>query len=217
MAKLALKGGTPVRTKPYPSWPRSGPEEKRWLDKVLKSDRWFAGLQGDDPEALGRVKVQFPELAETVSWWAPVLAPGGGQDRGLFTLPEVGDQVVVGFEHDDTRFPIVLGSTFNQSDTPPAGAVTGGQVVRRIWKSRNGHFVEMVDDDPGSVSLVMGDAEPQLVLAKAESTLIGEEKLVITAQEIEVRADQKLVLEAPSVEITGSQGVKIDGARIELG
>ena len=53
MAKLALNGGTPIRTKPYPGWPRSGPEEKRWLDKVLKSDRWFAGLQGDDPEALG--------------------------------------------------------------------------------------------------------------------------------------------------------------------
>ena len=53
MANLALKGGTPVRTKPYPGWPRGGAEEKRWLDKVLQSGRWFAGLQGDDPEALG--------------------------------------------------------------------------------------------------------------------------------------------------------------------
>jgi len=53
MAKLALNGGPPVRTKPYPDWPRGGVEEKQWLDKVLKSDRWFAGLQGDDPEALG--------------------------------------------------------------------------------------------------------------------------------------------------------------------
>jgi dTDP-4-amino-4,6-dideoxygalactose transaminase len=53
MAKLALKGGTAVRTKPYPSWPRGGYEEKHWLDKVLQSGRWFAGLQGDDAEALG--------------------------------------------------------------------------------------------------------------------------------------------------------------------
>jgi dTDP-4-amino-4,6-dideoxygalactose transaminase len=53
MVKLALNGGTPVRAKPYPGWPRGGVEEKQWLDKVLKSDRWFAGLQGDDPEALG--------------------------------------------------------------------------------------------------------------------------------------------------------------------
>ena len=53
MANLALNGGTAVRTKTYPSWPRGGYKEKQWLDKVLKSDRWFAGLQGDDPEALG--------------------------------------------------------------------------------------------------------------------------------------------------------------------
>ena len=53
MANLAFNGGSAVRTKPYPAWPRSGDEEKQWLDKVLKSGRWFAGLQGDDPEALG--------------------------------------------------------------------------------------------------------------------------------------------------------------------
>jgi dTDP-4-amino-4,6-dideoxygalactose transaminase len=41
------------RTNPYPDWPRGGDEEKQWLDKVLKSNCWFAGLQGDDPEALG--------------------------------------------------------------------------------------------------------------------------------------------------------------------
>jgi len=53
MAKLALNGAAAVRTKLYPGWPRGGDEEKQWLDKVLKSSRWFAGLQGDDPEALG--------------------------------------------------------------------------------------------------------------------------------------------------------------------
>jgi dTDP-4-amino-4,6-dideoxygalactose transaminase len=53
MAKLALNGAAAVRTNPYPDWPRGGDEEKQWLDKVLKSNCWFAGLQGDDPEALG--------------------------------------------------------------------------------------------------------------------------------------------------------------------
>jgi len=53
MAKLALNGAAAVRTKPYPRWPGGGVEEKQWLDKVLNSNRWFAGLQGDDPEALG--------------------------------------------------------------------------------------------------------------------------------------------------------------------
>ena len=57
MAKLALLGGTPVRTKPYPEWPHGGPEESVWLKKVLDSQRWFAGLQGDDPEAFENPEV----------------------------------------------------------------------------------------------------------------------------------------------------------------
>ena len=53
MANLALYGGTPVRSQPYPSWPQAGPEETLWLEKVLSSGRWFAGPRGDDPYALG--------------------------------------------------------------------------------------------------------------------------------------------------------------------
>ena len=53
MAKLAVNGAAAVRTKPYPGWPQGGASEKRWLDKVIQSGRWFAGLQGDDPSALG--------------------------------------------------------------------------------------------------------------------------------------------------------------------
>jgi dTDP-4-amino-4,6-dideoxygalactose transaminase len=53
MAQLALRGGPPVRTTAYPSWPRAGAEERKWLDVVLSGSRWFAGLQGDDPEAVG--------------------------------------------------------------------------------------------------------------------------------------------------------------------
>ena len=53
MAKLAIRGGRPVRTKPFPSWPQGGMEERDWIEKVLKGHRWFAGLQGADPESLG--------------------------------------------------------------------------------------------------------------------------------------------------------------------
>lgn len=53
MAKLAINGGSAVRTTPFPIWPIAGDEENSWLQKVLAGDRWFAGLQGDDPDTLG--------------------------------------------------------------------------------------------------------------------------------------------------------------------
>ena len=53
MAQLAVQGGSPVRTEPYPSWPIGGAGERAWLERVLASHRWFAGLQADDPDAAG--------------------------------------------------------------------------------------------------------------------------------------------------------------------
>lgn len=41
MAKLALLGGSPVRTKPFPSWPQPGPEEEAGVLEVLRSGKWF--------------------------------------------------------------------------------------------------------------------------------------------------------------------------------
>jgi dTDP-4-amino-4,6-dideoxygalactose transaminase len=40
MAGLAIKGGEPVRTDPFPPWPQFGPEEKTALDAVLESRQW---------------------------------------------------------------------------------------------------------------------------------------------------------------------------------
>jgi dTDP-4-amino-4,6-dideoxygalactose transaminase len=53
MSNLALYGGSPVRTRPFPGWPQGGEEELVRLRAVLAGNRWFAGPRGDDPEALG--------------------------------------------------------------------------------------------------------------------------------------------------------------------
>ena len=46
------------------------------------------------------------------SWWAPVVSPNAGKDRGQLMVPQVEDSVLVGFEQGDVRFPYVLGSVF---------------------------------------------------------------------------------------------------------
>jgi phage protein D len=72
-----------------------------------------------DPDGMGRVKVKFPSLSDTVeSAWARVATPSAGKDRGLLMLPVVNEEVIVGFEQGDTRRPYVLGSLFNGKDKP---------------------------------------------------------------------------------------------------
>ena len=67
------------------------------------------------PDGAYRVKVKFPSLPQDASsTWARVSAPNGPQSTGLYTLPEVGDEVLVAFVHGDIRHPIVLGTLWNK-------------------------------------------------------------------------------------------------------
>lgn len=74
-----------------------------------------------DPEAAGRIKVKFPWLSREVETWARVSLPLGGNRTGLWALPEVNDEVVVGFEHGDVDRPIVIGSLWNGGNPPTSG------------------------------------------------------------------------------------------------
>src|SRR5215510_8357680 len=40
MGKLAIDGGTPVRTKPFPGWPRYDEAERRGLLRALERGMW---------------------------------------------------------------------------------------------------------------------------------------------------------------------------------
>jgi phage protein D/phage baseplate assembly protein gpV len=172
----------------------------------------------DDAEHLGRVKVKFPTLTEDdESAWARLVGPGGGPKRGLQCLPEVGDEVLVGFELDDKRRPLVLGGLWSREDPPPdPEAVKDGKTQVRVWRSRNGHRLELRDENTGAANLDLGDAECFLHLAKAESGLHGEQKLVVEAQEVEIRATRKLTLGAPQIEINADGQLTLTGKLIKL-
>ncbi|NET49182.1 MAG: VgrG-related protein [Merismopedia sp. SIO2A8] len=107
----------------------------------------------NDPEGWGRVRVQLPTLTEDhESNWARVVAIGAGPSRGLDCLPEVDDEVLVGFEHGDIRRPYVIGNVWNGQDAPPekvTDTVVDGKVRLRTLQTRTGHQVQFVEEDKG--------------------------------------------------------------------
>lgn len=172
----------------------------------------------DDPEKLGRVRVTFPTLSDQdESAWARIVTPGGGPQRGLQWLPEVDDEVLVGFELDDLTRPLVLGGLWNRKDQPPApGAPSGGKVDERILASRRDSRLTFTDDPTPSVSLSLGGASCLLKLEKSESSLTGEQKLVISASQIEIRAKSKLTLAGAQVDVTATGPLTQSGKPIKL-
>jgi uncharacterized protein involved in type VI secretion and phage assembly len=109
-----------------------------------------------DPEGLGKVKVKFPWLSQTEeSHWARVLTPMAGDNRGIYFLPEVGDEVLVAFEQGDMAFPYILGSLWNGKDKPPAKN-DDGKNNQRVIKSRSGHQI-ILDDTEGKEQIIIQD------------------------------------------------------------
>ena len=98
---------------------RTGLLTENLVPSQEREQRWFGVVIGvvtntDDPEDVGRVKVKFPWLSEDVeSNWCRVLGIGAGNKAGFYVMPEVGDEVVVSFEHGSISFPVVLGGLWN--------------------------------------------------------------------------------------------------------
>jgi phage baseplate assembly protein V len=105
-----------------------------------------------DPDQQGRVQLSFPFLGgQNQSTWAPVATLMAGGGRGSWFMPEVGDEVLVAFDHGDFDHPFVVGFLWNGQDQPPASDITPS--VRRL-QTVSGHKVDF-DDRDGSQKITI--------------------------------------------------------------
>lgn len=161
-----------------------------------------------DPDELGRVRVSFPWFSDDdESEWARVASLMAGNDRGMFFLPEVDDEVLVAFEQGDIRRPYIIGSLWNGVDVVPAEFSNDGENNVRLIKSRSGHLIKL-DDTDGSEKIEIIDKAGTnlLVIDTAENTI------TITAdKDIVLSAPQgKISLNAQDVEIISSAATKVE-------
>ena len=107
-----------------------------------------------DPNDWGRVKVMFPTLTDKhASHWARLVALGAGSMRGCHWVPEINDEVLVGFEHGDIHRPYVIGGVWNGKDAPSekiSDSLKSGKVRLRTLKSRTNHILQFVEEDSGT-------------------------------------------------------------------
>lgn len=141
------------------------------------ADRVYGAVVGvvssiDDPDSQGRVRLQFPWLKEDVeSRWARVVAFMAGGDRGAVFRPEVGDEVLVLFEHGDLRFPYVVGALWNGRDAMPSQRGADADNDIRLIKSRSGHTI-VFDDTSGSEKITVSDQSGNSVELSSSGVVI---------------------------------------------
>jgi len=98
-----------------------------------------------DEEGMGRVKVSYPwREGSQESYWARIATLAAGAHRGVFWLPEVGDEVLLAFDKGDIHHPFILGALWNGQDRPP-DTNADGENNTKLTRSRCGHQITMFD------------------------------------------------------------------------
>lgn len=193
-----------------------------------------------DPAGLTRVKVKFPWLSEDyASDWARTAQSAGG-DAAMFH-PEVGDEVLVGFEQGHLDRPYVLGAlkssksggsspaTPSGSGAPPPGSRsapgtapdspavdgTSGAVNRRSFGSPSGNRLDLLDaaNGPQGVRMVTGDGKLTLDLDRK-----GTKITVHSDGTVEIKAEQQVTIDAGNgVKLDAGQGaLELHGSSVKL-
>lgn len=141
----------------------------------------------DDPDGLGRIRVEFPLLDNTVSNWARVAAPMAGPGLGAFFQPEVGDEALVAFEADDIRRPYILGYLWNGDNAPPSDDPN-----MRMIKTVSGHKI-VFNDTSGEEQIDIEDASGNKITMNADGiTIESAADVTIKGQNVNIEATAKL-------------------------
>ena len=169
----------------------------------------------EDPDGMARVKVKYPTIDEKLeSSWARLATPMAGPGRGIEFIPEVNDEVLVAFEHNDFNRPYIVGSLWNGKDKPPEGAVQSGKVEKRIIKSRSGHIITL-NDKAGEESISIIDKDGQKTIIDSANKKIeimdkNNNKIVMTPQSIAIESAKDMTIKAKGkLQIEAATGINV--------
>lgn len=213
--------------------------------QVLKTDtgdnRVFGVMPGVvvknyDVEMKGRVCVRLPMREEGANElkWARVAMPYAGKSRGVYFLPEVGDQVLVCFEQGNLEKAYVIGSIPKERDGILTTTADEKNRFKRIV-AKNGSALAFEDGEPedggdDQVALYTARSGHRLILDNGKHTItLGDKKadnaVVMRTEQgrMDITAQNRLTLRVgENIEVTmnassGTVSVKCGKLTLEAG
>lgn len=175
---------------------------------------------GGDPDGEDRIKVRLPLISPAdEGTWARIATLDAGRDRGTYFRPEIGDEVILGFLHDDPRFPVVLGmchSSNKPAPVPPTDANhEKGYVSRgKLKMTFNDEQKAMTFETPGGQKLTLSDDDKAIRIEDQHGNKIILDAAGITlesSKDLVLKAGKDLKADAKNVNLTAQLGLKAEG------
>ena len=164
-----------------------------------KSDTQTAKvLENVDPDGLSRIKVQFPwqEAANQSTPWIRVMTPHSGGDKGFHFIPEVGEEVLVGFEGGNAERPYVMGALYTGKNKPESWQTDANNL--KAIRTRSGHPIEL-NDTEGEEKINIYDNEGSIITFDTQAkslTINATENIEIGAKNIKIVAEENIDIQA---------------------
>lgn len=194
-----------------------------------------------DKENQGKVKVEMylGESGKNVTGWIPVMSSYAGAEYGNYWMPEVGQEVVIGFHFGERDYPIVLGCLWNKKNTLPKETANDKNTVKQ-FTTKGGCKIVFNDEKgkekievetPGKLSIIIEDEKKKIQLKdekEENSILVDCDKGTIVFQaktKLEFKVgkesiltmdDKEVKLKNKTIEQEGTQKVAINGQNIAI-
>lgn len=224
-----------LKRHPDPRKPAGVSEYQR--NQFIKSSPPVWGIVADnkDPECLGRLRVQLPLVGgSTVSPWYQPLNIWAGDGHGIWSLPDIGTQVLVCFPYGSRSQGIVLGCIYDMNHRPPESSPSDS-AESYLWQTK-AHRLELIDED-GNEEIRIETAEGKIrcVLTKDKGIEVANElgDIKIKCRKLTIQSDENLDLvsekgtkltseDAMSIKtkknttITSDKEIKVKGRKIKM-
>jgi len=177
-----------------------------------------------DPEKLGRVRVQFlwqkEQDEELMTPWIRIAQPHGGNNKGFYFIPEIEEEVMVGFENGNAEKPYIIGTLYQGEQKPGENWPDDDNNIKAI-RTRSGHTIEINDvDDGGFIKIYDHEKENYILTFSTDDKLIKLEStgnIELYAQEdIIMKAEKNITIEAKEnmdIQVEGDMSLTVDGDR----
>lgn len=166
-------------------------------------------LEGD-PSGGYRMLVDVPDLDSTgAGIWSRFASFYATAGKGALFLPEIDDEVLLGFEENDLAQPVVLGSLYSAAQAPPFPVEDDNHLKGILTRSG----LKLTFDDENQQLTLATPANNTIVLSDNDSSILISDQhgnqITMDATGIKIKSCNDLELEAPG-EIVVNAGVNVE-------